>query len=359
MVQRRCRVWLALAGLTAAGALTGCVETTREHLFSGRAVTHVAAAPDAPEPAEASEPEVDVSVPVDAQGRPLRLPWRTARKKPAPVRQSAPEEISVQGWVMSRPQGRSLSLTFSNESGTVIPMSGVVDEYTAKTVDGRAVPLDVDFFTYPQALNPGEEQTVTLPLPRDLPPREITQITAKLNQGKAVAVLRAIGPTEPPAWRVGTPSAVMIDEPARSVRMDPAQSPMRPIPEILEPVGPVAPRSEAPVGTVPVTVEFEQPLGTALRADVFWNDRQDAVTLASGEHQLFYVKPGQHQLHVVSQLPFLMKTHARVPVVVSATAPVKVDVSAQAKLSGVALRVRVFHGQKVSIDQTFSPLSNR
>jgi hypothetical protein len=238
-------------------------------------------------------------------------------------------------------------------------MSGIVDEYTAKTVDGRSVPLDVDFLTYPQALNPGEEQTVTLPLPHGLPPREIAQITAKLDQGRAVAVLRAIGPAEPPAWRVGTPSAIMINEPARSMRMDPAQSPLRPVPEILEPVGPVAPRSEAPAGTVPVTVEFEQPLGSTLRAEVFWNDRQDAVTLASGEKQLFYVKPGQHQVHVVSQLPFLMKTHAQVPVVVDTATPVKLDVTAQAKLSGVQLRVRVWHGSRVTVDQTFSPLSAR
>jgi len=309
----RCASLLALA---AAGIAAGCLYPTREHLFSGRAVTHVADTPG--------------------------------------------EEISVQGWVVSRPQGRSLSLTFSNQSGTAIPMSALVDEYTAKTVDGRSVVLkSADLFSYPDVLKPGDERTVAIVLPSGVPPEQIAQVVAKLNQGKAVAVLRAIGPMEPPAWRVGSASPVMINEPARAMRMEPAQSPMRPIPEILEPVGPVAPRSEAPVGTVPVTVEFEQPLGTALRADVFWNDRQDPVTLASGQRQLFYVKPGQHQVHVISRLPFLMETHARVPVVVDISAPVKVDISAKAKLSGVELRVRVWHGQKVSVDQTFSPLSGR
>ncbi len=313
---------MAVCAVIAAAALAGCARTTREHLFSGRQVTHVAA---------------------EGVGDP---------------RQSS-QEISVQGWVVSRARGRSLSLTFSNQSASSVPMSAVVDEYTAKTAEGRAVKLEVgDFLNYPDILRPGDERSITLLLPDDVPVRHMTQVIANLNQRRVVIALHAIGPKEPPAWRVGTPAGIVVSERANTVRIDMAQSPVRPAPQVLEPVGPVAPRSEAPVGTVPVVVAFHQQLGSTLRADVSWNDAEPHITLATGEQQLFYVVPGQHELHVISRLPFIVETRARVPVVISATEPVRVDLAANAKLTGVELRVRVFRGERLVVDQTFAPTSS-
>ena len=131
------------------------------------------------------------------------------------------------------------------------------------------------------------------------------------------------------------------------------------MPAVLEPVGPVAPRSEAPTGTVPVVVEFRQAFGSTLRAEVYWNESKEHVTLATGDQQLFYVVPGQHEFHAVSRLPFIIETHARVPVVVTATAPIRIELAADARLTGVELRVKVFSGDRRVVDQLFSPLSKR
>ncbi len=313
-------MWFAAALLTGAG----CANTVREHLFSGRAVTHTSSLGGI-----------------------------------ADQRQSG-EEIDVQGWVASHLHGRSLSLTFSNQSAAAIPMSAVVDEYTAKTADGRVVELhDVDFLAYPNRLLPGDERTVTIDLPKGLAAQEIIQVTAKLNQGRVVVVLKAIGPREPPAWRVGPSTGIVISEQAKVVRMDPSHALPVSAPAVLEPVGPVAPRSEAPTGTVPVVVEFRQALGTTLRAEVFWNESKEHVTLASGDQQLFYVVPGQHEFHAISRLPFIIETRARVPVVVTATAPIRIELTADARLTGVELRVRLFSGDRRVVDQLFSPLSKR
>lgn len=302
-------------------AVAGCAHPVREHLFSGRVVTHTSALGPAADP-----------------------------------RQSA-EEIGVQGWVTSGPASRSLTLTFSNQSASAVPMSAVVDEYTAKSADGRVVPLrQVEFLDYPSQLSPGDERTVAIALPKGLAAPDITTITAKLDQGRVVAVLRAIGPREPTAWRVGPSTGLVVSEQARVVRMDPSQTPPERIPAVLEPVGPVAPRSEAPSGTVPVRVEFTQTFGSTLRAEVFWNDSKDAITLAAGDSQLFYVVPGHHEFHAISRLPLIVQTHARVPVVVAATAPVRIELSAEARLTGVELRVRVFNGERRVVDQLFRPL---
>lgn len=264
----------------------------------------------------------------------------------------------MQGWVVSHPTQRLLSLTFSNQSGQPIPMSAVVDEYTAKTADGRAVNLSVgDFLNYPSLLASGDEKTVTLALPSELPVDQITRIIAKLNQGQVIVALSAIGPKEPPAWRVGATRGIVIAEPAKTVRMELAPSAQEPV-NVLKPIGPVAPRSEAPVGTVPVLVEFRQLLGSSLRARIYWNEPNNTVTLAAGEQQLFYVVPGQHALHALCQVPFIAETHAKVPVVVSATETLHVDLDAEAKVTGARLRVRVWQGSRLIVDQTFDPLSH-
>ncbi len=305
----------------------GCIQTTREHLFSGRAVTHIASA----------------ITPENASGS----------------RQSS-EEVSVQGWLVHDTTGRFLTLTFSNQSQAAIPMSALVDEYSAKTDDGRIFILkEVDFLNYPEKLIPGDERTVTIALPRNLSAAMITQVVAKLNQGKVVVVLQSIGPREPPAWRVGRSEGIVIAGQASAMRMDLQQAdPARPPPVIEKPVGPVAPRSEAPVGTVPVMVEFQQALGSTLRAEVFWNDSNERITLRTGEEQLFYLIPGQHEFHAISRLPFMFETHARAPLVVTATAPIRVQLGAEARLSGVELRMRVYSADKKVLDERFSPLSS-
>lgn len=309
--------------LLASAALFGCEAVTREHLFSGRAVTQVA---------------------VTASGD-------------SSARQSG-EEISVQGWVVHGNTGQSISLTFSNQSSQVIPMSALVDEYTVKTDDGRVIQVkDLDFLAYPQKLGPGDERTVTLYLPDGLAPKAITQVVAKLNQGKTVVVLQSIGPKEPPAWRVGSTTGIVVSEQAKAMRMDAAPTESVAKPVVVESVAPVAPLSAAPTGTVPVNVSFNQTFGSTLRAEVYWNDQKERVTLKSGDSQLFYLVPGQHEFHAVSRLPFIVETYARVPVVATATAPIRIDISADAKLTGVELRVHVFNGGRSVIDQRFSPLS--
>ncbi len=306
--------------LAASLTLLGCGAVTREHLFSGRAVTQVAVA---------------------SSGA-----------------QQSSEEVSVQGWVVHGNMEQSLTLTFSNQSSVVIPMSALVDEYTVKTDDGRVTQIkEVDFLAYPDKLSPGDEKTVTLFLPKGVIPKNITQVIAKLNQGKTVVVLQSIGPKEPPAWRVGSSTGIVISEQARVMRMDatPTESVARPV--IVESVAPVAPRSEAPIGTVPVNVAFNQAFGSTLRAEIFWNDQKEHVTLKSGDQQLFYLVPGQHEFHAISRLPFIIETFARVPVVVTATAPIRIEINADARLTGVELRIHVYNGERSVIDQRFSPLS--
>lgn len=245
-------------------------------------------------------------------------------------------------------------------------MSAVVDEYTAKTADGRVIPLkDVDFLAYPDKISPGEEKTVTIRLPKGLAAQDVVQVIARLNQGKAVVVLQSIGPKEPPSWRVGESKGIVVTEQANLLRMAPPpvieplpfmpQQALPPSPEST--VAPVAPRSAAPVGTVPVNVSFDQVFGGTLRAEVSWNGQDKHVILAKGDQQLFYLVPGQHEFHAICRLPFMYETHARVPVVVSATTPIKIELSADAKLSGAELRVRLYRGGRVAVDQRFSPLS--
>ncbi len=320
-MRQKALVWAALVI-----ALAGCESATREHLFSGCQVTHLPVSPG-------------------------------EENNPLSARQSE-EEISVQGWVVSHTGQRSLTLTFSNQSSKNIPMSAVVDEYSARTSDGRNVPLTVgDFLNYPSVLSPGDERTVGLNLPEDVPVDKITQIIAKLNQGQVIVALSAIGPKEPPAWRVGPTTGIVVSKQAESLRMEPAASVRSPV-SVLKPVGPVAPRSEAPVGTVPVLVEFHQDLGSTLRARIYWNEPKETVTLAAGEQQVFYVIPGQHELNVLCQVPFIAETHARVPVIVNAAETIHVDLNAQAKLTGASLRVKVWQGNRLVIDQAFDPLSH-
>lgn len=270
------------------------------------------------------------------------------------------EEVSVQGWLVHDMTGRSLTLTFSNQTATLIPMSALVDEYSAKTDDGRVILLkETDFLNYPDKIAPGDERTVTLILPGNIKAQRITQVIAKLNQGKVVVVLQSISPGEPPAWRVGRSTAIAVQGQASTMRMDLQQTrPVRQPMVVDKPIGPVAPRSAAPAGTVPVMVEFQQAFGSTLRAELYWNDNKEHVTLSTGEEQLFYLMPGQHELHAVSRLPFMFETHARAPIVVTATAPIRVALGADARLSGVELHMRVFSADKKVLDQRFSPLSS-
>lgn len=300
-----------------------CATAYREHLFSGRAVTHTgsfsAASPDSA-----------------LQGG---------------------DTLSVQGWVVRQRGARALSLTFSNQSDAVVPMSAVVDEYTVKTDDGRIIFLEeADFLSYPDKLAPGDERTVSLRLPQSLGVERISQVVARLDMGKVVVVLHALGPKEPAAWRVGSSTAIVVSERAKVVRIDPMQQAPASGVAVLQPVGPVAPRSEAPTGTVAVIVTFRQSLGSTLHAEVYWNESKERVTLASGDQQLFYVVPGQHEFHAVSRLPFIMETHGRVPVVVSATSPVRIELTADAHLSGAVLQVKVFNADRMIVNQRFAPL---
>jgi len=158
----------------------------------------------------------------------------------------------------------------------------------------------------------------------------------------------------------GTTSWRPIAVPPASDLWAPPIQPAETVPVVPEPSGAPAKVVEAPpTGTVPVVVEFQQELGSALKVDIQW-DAGAVVTLAHGDHRMFYVVPGQHELSVTSRMPSSDEvTGGRVPVGVSADRPLRVTIDGRARFAGVELRLRLFSGTAVVGDHAFAPVSLR
>lgn len=266
--------------------------------------------------------------------------------------------ITAEGAVNSGLGARTIAMSFANHGGQPLQFSYVVDQYIAKTFNGRTIALEkADFLTYPHSVPPGDEQTVQLRLPRDLPVADIAQLVATVNNGRTVVVLRPLNPTT---------RLIGLDQPrvvGRAVGQASGSGSVARHASAAFPRGPLVPDAPEvphavplpPIGTVPVEVEFQQALGSSLAAEVQWDALADAVTLGHGERQLFYVVPGPHELQVRSRMPGVAETSGRVPIIVSAERPIRITVEADARLTGVGLTVRVWKGADVVTTKTFGP----
>lgn len=272
------------------------------------------------------------------------------------------DAITAQGSIIGGLGRQWISVSFANHGSRPLELSYVVDDYIAKLADGRTLMLEKDdFFAYPDALNPSDERSVRLQLPKDVRAHEIVQLIAKINNGRTVILLQPIGPIAQAMAASSGPVPVIASQAASVASYERTQTPsttalripLAPAPIIPEPPQPPAEGTQSPVGTVPVTVEFEQEMGMSLAAEYRWNDAAQRYRLGHGERQLFYVVPGRHELHVVSRLPGIKETRADLAVLVDAAQPTRVTVTAHARLTGVTLRVRVWRGIQVVSDETF------
>lgn len=279
------------------------------------------------------------------------------------------DAITAQGATIPGLDHQRLQLHIANHGRDPVTLSFIEDEYAAKTFNGRTIMLEKDdFLNYPDRLAPGDEKPVTLALPKDVPAREIAEIIAKIHHGKIGIPLRPIKPRESVAhvpeasiWgmitHASSPSswAPVTHSPVSELWGSPLQ-PEAHVPIVPEPTGAPAKVDAPPTGTVPVVIELQQELGSALKAEVQWDATGTTVTLGHGDHRMFYVVPGQHELSVRSRMPSTaILTGGRVPVSVSAEHPLRIAMDARAKLSGVELRVRVWSGTTLASDQAFAP----
>lgn len=273
------------------------------------------------------------------------------------------DALTAQGATRPTLEGQRLVLRLSNHGRDPVSLSYVMDEYIAKTFNGRTILLEKDeFLTYPDRLIPGDERSVTVKLPKDVPAREIAQILLRINNGMTVIALKPILPRPSVAETVsaGATSWQPIAVPPVSELWAPSGQPAESVPVVPEPTGAPAKVVDAPpTGTVPVVVEFQQEFGTALKVDIQW-DTGIVVTLAHGDHRMFYVVPGLHELSLTSRMPSSEEmTGGRVPVSVSADRPLRIGIDGRARFAGVELRLRQWSGATLLSDQAFAPSTLR
>ena len=298
-------------------------------------------------------------------GRYLEPPPATppSSKQPPGAGLVAPNQggdaVLAQGSVISDVHGERIRLRFTNHSRQSLRFSYVEDQYLAKSARGRALALDKDeFLTYPDVVKPGEEHSVTLLLPKELPASDIVQLLVSINHGKTIIAVKPVGPEILVAGPGGVIRVVPAAASANSFPSVAAAEPAGRVPVIPEPVE-IEPLSPGPPqGAMPVVVEFQQVLGSALTLETRWDASKDMVRLASGDRQMFYVMPGQHELTLSSRIASIGETAARVPVVVGPDTPLRVVVEAEARLRGIELRVRVFRGDRMVFERKFIPAAH-
>jgi len=231
----------------------------------------------------------------------------------------------------------------SNRGSSPVLLSYISDEYVGTTRDERSISLEKeDFLNYPEALNPGDTRTVTLRLPRDLSIDELAFMTARLYIPRAVVTLF------PVEARVSAAPETAIPLISPSVAM-------RPVPPASEARQFMTALLKPMRGSVPVTVEFLQELGTTLTVQVWWKETGDPVRLIDGTQQMFEVVPGRHVLCVESELPFIARTRGQVPMIVNPGTLVRIAIMARAHLDGVELSVRVWQGETLLAEQVIWP----
>ena len=265
------------------------------------------------------------------------------------------DAITAEGSVASWIGPVQMSLRLSNHGISPMRLSYVMDEYVAKTYNGRTVALEkTDFLNYPDVLKPGDEAVIPLQLPKDYAIPDIAQLVVMLHDRGSSVVLRPLNPTAPLPDPIGARLDATAPPPSSAAQSDPTADWSRRVPIVPESAGLSSPGAP-PIGTVPVEVEFRQRLGASLSAEVQWDASPEPLSLSHGDRQLFYVVPGPHELQVTSRISGVQQTSGRVSIVVSTDRPTRVALEARARFTGVELHVQVFHGTRIVSEQTFTP----
>lgn len=321
---------------------------------------------------------------------------------------SVPETAPRQGQAVvarAAAHGRDLAMVISHSASAPIRLNYMLDEYVAHTFDGRSVILSKgSFYDYPDLSGPGHVEPFTVSLPAGYSPFDIAQLRAKVNYGATLIVLQPIRPAlqapvqepviSPPAplgaASGGARGQVIAAWPAEPVIAPlpptigpgpraPGRAP-EPLASIPEPVWPRTPSPQPTASlppapepppipvmtsreatglagssmTVPTTLEFRQELGSRLQLAAQWNGGE-ALDISPGEQRKFQLIPGHHELAFVCRLPGIAETSGRVPVAAWPQQPVRIAIEARAHLTGADVRLRLWQGAKLVLDQDFSP----
>ena len=283
---------------------------------------------------------------------PARQPWQ-----PAPIASSVIAH-GVSGWTLNGPVIR---VQISNHGTDPIRLSYVADDYHAKTSDGRVVVLDKEFMHYPSVLQPGAEGVVKLLVPDGVAPGRIARILATLDSGQLPIIIEAVAPVrrEPPpgrAQQATSPGEVAESQPTPTLLLPSTPSP----PPMTSPRVPLSPPTAANSASsqptrVAALVEFHHQPGSAIQADVRWNEHGTIVRLGHDQQQAFQLLPGQHLLHVTLRQPSLAETTAHLPILAMAGVPIRVGLQATTDQVHPQLNVRVWQGEQAILNRTFAP----
>jgi hypothetical protein len=289
-------------------------------------------------------------------------------------------------------RGRDITLVVTSAGSAPVRLNYTMDEFIARTHDGRAVILDKgDVLRYPDlsAGNPADPFVVRLP--REVSAAEVTELEARLNHGQTVLVLKPIqrglrAPAQEPVVQAPRPLSARMEgmpmvpsEPVIAPRAAALATLPEPVaaslagqapgywsPELDVPApaqasgGLVPALPAAPVGersqerTVPTTLEVQQALGSSLPVEIRWNEAS-ILSLGAGEHRTFQLLPGHHELDVVCRMAGIATTAGRVPVTAWPEQAVRVLIETRAGLKGAQVRVRVWQGTRLATDQAFAP----
>ncbi len=271
-----------------------------------------------------------------------------------------------------------VTMSLVNAGPAPLRLNYLLDQYVAQTYDGRVLPLDKgDLLRYPDVADSGSGASLTIRLPPDLKPQQIARLTAKTNFGNTVMTLTPSGFSTPvigASLGHPDPTAYMspVVEPGSTLRdaADPVLVPPSPAALPADPRvqgTPPAPRPSAsqlpggpggeppPIGTVPVLVEFEQEVGTLLKAKVWWDTADQSVLVSHGRKRTFHVTRGRHDFFVTCPLPGVAVTKAHVPLHVTGDPPLRVVLYALPKNMGVDLTIQVWQAERKVWEQLFQP----
>lgn len=294
---------------------------------------------------------------------------------------SAPGNLTVVGFSEWTIEGGQLNLSFLYLGSEMIRFSYIDDVYVAGTTDGRAVILDKDFLSYPNNIYSGETADVSLKLPSNLNPAEITHIVATLDNKQRIVQIQPTyrNPPPPSAPVVAIPSPntppVPIAEPAKpemtetlggkiAKKVDTVYAYLKQkataLPRIKEFPEPIAtPTLVSPnpalAGTVPVTVEFSQEHGGMLYVMITWNSGEPVQRLAAGESETFHLEPGRHELVFECMQAPLASTVGRLPVTARGESPIRIELKARARFHGAEVKAHLWHRGKLVLEKKFAP----
>jgi len=298
-----------------------------------------------------------------------------------PIPGGPPGELTVNGfsdWSME--EGDRLFLNFTYRGYKRMRFSYIDDTYAAGTTDGRTVVLGKNFLTYPDNVDPGETADVSLLLPDDLKPDNITHIVATLDNKQRVVQIQPTHRNLPPrsAPRISAPvlpaapPAPAYAQPKKpktlggkiSEKIDAAYGrfeekistpPDREPPPKLIAAPALVPMDPALANAVPVTVAFLQEHGGMLRAVVSWNGGDSVLRMAPGESETFHLEPGRHELAFECIQAPMPSTIGRLPVTVHSGAPLRIELKARARYNGASVKAHLWHREQLVLEKDFSP----